>query len=162
MAYNKLSLAEKLHAKSKQVGNCLVWIGAKTAMGYGIIRINGTWKRAHRVVYELAHGEIGNDLVIMHSCDNPSCIKLDHLSLGTQKNNIDDMHMKGRANYKTCSAHPKAKLTEANVEQIRNRHISYCKTNGASALAREFGVSKQAVLAILHNITWRKLGENKK
>jgi hypothetical protein len=162
MAYNKLSLAEKLQTKSKQVGDCLVWIGAKNAYGYGIIRIKGAWKRAHRVAYELANGEITNGFVVMHSCDNRACINLDHLSIGTQQENITDMHMKGRANYKTRSNHPKAKLTEENVEQIRNRYISHCERNGASALSREFGVSKQAVLAILRNVTWRILDEKSK
>lgn len=156
MAYNKLSLAEKLKEKSKQDGECLVWIGAKTRTGYGIIRINGMWKRAHRVAYELAFGEIHGDLVVMHQCDNRACINTKHLSVGSQKENVTDMINKGRANSVSGERHPKAKLTESDVESIRSRYQAYCSKNGASALSREFGVSKQAILSILHNKTWQK------
>ena len=94
-------------------------------------------------------------LVVMHSCDNPSCINPAHLSVGTQGENVNDMHQKGRTNYLTGDLHPKEKLTKEIVELIRNRHVKSHRTNGAAALAREFNVSKQAVLALLNNVTWK-------
>lgn len=155
MAYNKLSLADKLKIKTKQVGDCLVWTGDKSKRGYGRIRINRVRKFAHRVAYELSKGAIPVGLVVMHSCDNPSCINPAHLSVGTQGENVNDMHQKGRTNYLTGDLHPKEKLTKEIVELIRNRHVKSHRTNGAAALAREFNVSKQAVLALLNNVTWK-------
>jgi DNA-binding XRE family transcriptional regulator len=54
----------------------------------------------HRYLYSKSHGEIPEGMVIMHTCDEPSCINMDHLILGTQKDNMDDKIKKGRSNYK--------------------------------------------------------------
>jgi len=155
MAYNKLTLAEKLAIKSKPDGDCIVWTGAKTKLQYGMIRINGKWKRAHRVMYEMVHGKIKDNLVVMHSCDNPSCININHLSVGTQNDNMQDMHQKGRANPCSGENHPCAKLSVDDVRKIRSRYEKGSRKNGASQLAREFNVSKQTVLTLLKNATWK-------
>lgn len=49
---------------------------------------------------------------------------------------------------------PHAKLTRAQVEQIRNRYTPYCRTNGARALSREFGVTKTTITLVVTNQTW--------
>ena len=75
-----------------------------TGLGYGSARYpalkpNGS-VRMHRAVYCLEHNLTLADidgLVVMHSCDNPRCINPAHLILGTQRNNMQDMHIKGRA-----------------------------------------------------------------
>jgi len=51
----------------------------------------------HRYIYELYKGKIPEGMVIMHKCDNPKCINPKHLEVGTQLDNIRDMHSKGRA-----------------------------------------------------------------
>jgi hypothetical protein len=94
MAGFRLPLAEKINIKSQRIGDCIVWIGHKDAHGYGQIRMGGKWKKAHRVNYELHKGAIPIGLVIMHKCDNTSCINIEHLSAGTQTENIMDMHSK--------------------------------------------------------------------
>jgi len=45
------------------------------------------------------HGDPG-PLVVMHACDNRSCINPDHLSVGTARDNVRDMIAKGRAVHK--------------------------------------------------------------
>jgi DNA-binding XRE family transcriptional regulator len=50
----------------------------------------------HRLVYSEQNGEIPKKSVILHTCDNPSCINIEHLRLGTQQDNLKDMLDKGR------------------------------------------------------------------
>lgn len=72
---------------------------AKDSVGYCIINRNGTRTSVHRYVYTLYKGEIPEGLCILHSCDNRCCCNPNHLSVGTHKENMEDMHKKGRANH---------------------------------------------------------------
>ena len=77
---------------------CIEWTGSLTKSGgYGQLSVNGMPKRAHRVAYELVHGQIPNRFLVCHYCDNPKCINVDHLFLGTHADNIRDCISKGRA-----------------------------------------------------------------
>jgi hypothetical protein len=56
--------------------------------------------RAHRLAWILEHGSIPDGAVVMHKCDNKHCVRLDHLALGTHKDNMLDKMAKGRGNNK--------------------------------------------------------------
>jgi len=89
-----LSRFEKLFIKTD---SCWIWVGDKNPYGYGIVRhTNGKRENAHRVSYRFYHGIFPVKLQICHKCDNSSCVNPDHLFLGTQKDNMQDMHKKGR------------------------------------------------------------------
>lgn len=77
-------------------GLCWVWTGGKTIAGYGSCYMNGEYEKAHRVSYRLNKGPIPEDMIVMHTCDNPSCVNPVHLKIGTQKDNMQDMIKKGR------------------------------------------------------------------
>lgn len=66
---------------------CWEWVGTK-CNGYGQIAVDGTVKRAHRVVYEAENGPIGDGLVIDHLCRNPGCVNPAHLEPVTMKENV--------------------------------------------------------------------------
>lgn len=89
-------MSERIAARLGRVGECDLWRGATDPDGYGIVKVEGRARRLTRVVWELHHGPIPAGLSVLHSCDNPPCARVDHLMLGTQRANVQDMLRKGR------------------------------------------------------------------
>lgn len=156
MAYNKLSIEERLLTKARWEGDCLVWVGDRDSNRYGRIRHNGQKSYpAHRLMYELRKGVIPDGLVVRHKCDNPACINIEHLETGTQKDNVGDMFVRARANRANGEAHGRAKLTQAQVDEIRRRYTPGKYGKGTHALAREFGVAQSTVMAVVSGKHWK-------
>jgi len=83
------------------LGPCWLWIAARDWKTYGLIGTTvGTIRRvarAHRVSYEIAHGvTLTPEQVVLHRCDNPPCVRPEHLQCGTTADNMADMRAKGR------------------------------------------------------------------
>lgn len=81
---------------------CWEWQGSKVRGDYGNF---GAWSvtknryhmtRAHIWSYVFHKGEAPNGSVIMHKCDNPSCVNPEHLEYGSYKDNSQDAISKGR------------------------------------------------------------------
>lgn len=122
---------------------CWPWTGAKHPTGYGKLWVhmpNYCCKPAHHVSLILSGISVPKGSVVMHSCDNPSCVNPNHLSVGTQQNNIADKLAKGRQ--PVGSKHHNTTISEAQVAYIR----SSSKTG--KELAEELGVSRGAVSRI--------------
>ena len=73
---------------------CWPWKGTRHDFGYGQIWVDGRQRLAHRVVFELVYGYQPD--TVCHRCDNPPCVRPDHLFGGTQADNARDMWEKGR------------------------------------------------------------------
>lgn len=86
--------ADRFWAKVDRSGDCWLWMG-KRIVKYGYFN----HRRAHRVAWELTHGDIPKGLYVLHSCDNPPCVNPAHLRLGTQFDNMADMHDRGRGRW---------------------------------------------------------------
>lgn len=122
---------ESFIAKSDAADGCWVWTGARTGE-YGSAHYSGRAVRAHRVAWMLANGPIPAGMVVCHKCDNPPCVRLDHLFLGTVADNNRDRANKGRGKgFAAGDEHPAkrragehhwcAKITDEQVRQIRRR-----------------------------------------
>ena len=137
------------YVKDESTG-CWNWTGALT-YGYGSFKLTAVTIRAHRYSYEIHTGLIPRGMVIRHSCDNRKCVNPAHLELGTQQDNIDDMHNRGRNVDVRGEAHPRAKLTENDVISIRCMladGLSY------AGIVKMYPVSHKAIHDIKHKITW--------
>jgi hypothetical protein len=128
--------------------------------GYGIIRHGSASNvqriRAHRYTYELAHGPIPDGLSVLHNCpggDCRRCVNPRHLWVGTQADNMQDMWAKGRGAHGQKARH--AKLTDAQVVEIRQRYIPRVVTQ--DALAVEYGVEQTLISQIVRGTIWRHL-----
>ena len=81
---------EGLMARLEPEDGCLVYTGSRDRLGYGKLRAYGKPMLAHRFAWELANGPIENGLHLDHTCHNPSCCKIEHLRLATQKLNMEN------------------------------------------------------------------------
>lgn len=97
---------------------CWIWQKALTR-SYGKMKYKGKMCHSHRVSYEVFKGEISNNLLVCHSCDNPSCINPDHLFLGNYSDNMQDMVNKNR------SKRFGPRKTREEVIEIRNLYPKY-------------------------------------
>lgn len=130
---------------------CWNWTGMKNPNGYGQVKRDGKFLFAHRYSYLLHKGEIG-EYFVLHKCDNRKCVNPDHLLLGTQKDNQQDMKRKGRHIHGELSS--QAKLTEKKVMEIYALHEGGM---GTIRLAKKFGVTKNLTWMIVRGRVWSHL-----
>lgn len=162
-----------------ELGPCWLWTGGKV-YEYGATSYQGRSIRAHRLAFRLATKTDPGDKCVLHHCDNPPCVRPDHLWIGTQADNHNDMKAKGRnrrgnehwtrinpekirrgdKSYQRQhpewlargERHGNSVLTEAVVQEMR-----HLRRNGTSygRIARQFKVSKSATVAAIKYLTWK-------
>ena len=150
MPYKARPLWERLWAKIDASGDCWLWTGARQRSGYGRIMVSkGRFDLAHRVSYRLTRGEIPEGMFVLHSCDNPQCVKPAHLFVGTQADNMRDCRAKGRWQYKARNQsgerNPNAILSDAVVAAMLAELAAGARP---VATARKYGISYKTLWAI--------------
>jgi hypothetical protein len=138
----------------KDDDGCWVYQGPFGRRGYGVFHTTSGYVRAHRVSFFLANGRLpGLGLDVCHTCDNPPCVRPDHLWEGTRAENNADMWAKGRHGPFTPvgEAHPLAKLTWADVAAIREAHLA---GESQRSIAGRFPVSRPRIRLILSGRAW--------
>lgn len=151
-------ISERFFKFVNKTSTCWIWTGAKDIAGYGRINSNNISKPAHRVSWEIHNGEIPKGMSVCHKCDNPPCVRYSHLFISTQYGNSLDCTIKGRNNNVR-------KLTVPQVIEIKSLHKYADKYEngrvkqgfGATALAKKFNVTKNAIQCILSGETWKHL-----
>lgn len=78
-------------SRTVEVGECWEWVGAKARARRAYCRVDGRTMPVARWLLQCKGGE-----VVIHSCDNPACIRPEHIRVGTQSENIKDAVRKGR------------------------------------------------------------------
>ena len=141
------------NAKLKWNGGCLEWQGSTaSAMGYGYLRRKGKNYYAHRYAWTLEYGEIPQDMVVRHTCDNPLCCNLEHLVLGTRKQNSQDMVRRGRSS--KGAKNGMSRLTEDDVRAIR---LKVAQGASQASVAREYSLGPMQVSRIVRRLRWEWL-----
>ena len=129
--------------RGENMEDCQEWEGQRTPQGYGYTTFEGKHWRAHRLVWTLAHGEIPKGFYICHTCDNPPCVNIDHLWLGTPTDNARDREAKGRGvqpNHNKFKTHCKRghPFDQANtVKTVGGRRCRKCRCAYQTARYRE-------------------------
>jgi hypothetical protein len=137
--------------KVDKTGDCWTWTACRNALGYGSFRFEGKVSLAHRVSHILNIGPIPDGMLVIHSCDNPSCVNPSHLSLGTHQDNMDDMAEKGRTRHPVGISHHRTTITEDDVREIR-RLVATGHTQ--TRVAGLYGLAPVTVWSITSRRTW--------
>lgn len=143
------------------ITGCLEWQKSKNVKGYGTINYtrakndNGAIL-VHRVVWMKMNGEIPKNKLIMHVCDNPSCVEITHLLLGTAAQNTKDMmeknrHRKPYSKQSHILLRSTAKLTVEQVKEIKR--LLLLKVT-AREIAKQTNASINSIYSIKGNKTW--------
>ena len=152
-------IAERFWPKVAKGDGCWEWTGHRLE-GYGRITEggdNGKELGAHRVSWEIHFGPIPDGLSVLHHCDNPPCVRPNHLFLGTTRDNAKDMGAKGRAGIQRHphlyrgTAKGSSKLTEEAVREIRKLGLTDMTQR---AIARRFHVTPSVICEVLKRRAW--------
>ena len=136
-----------IHPYDSNLGNCWLWLGATSPKGYGVIGVAATkTEQVHRVVWRMKHGEIPHGMYVCHSCDRRNCVN--HLFLGTPKDNTSDMLKKGREARGERSG--TSKLSTGQIVSIRTITGKLQRE-----IAKEFGVDQSSISKIRSRLGWR-------
>lgn len=144
---------ERFWEKVNKTEICWEWMGYRDRTGYGSFGYAHQHnKMAHRYSWEIHFGEIPQGLKVLHHCDNPPCVRPDHLFVGTQIDNINDMMSKGRKAVGVDSG--VAKLTEDQVKYILNYPW---RRKLHKELAAELGVAVTTVNHVRRRKSWKHI-----
>jgi len=137
-----ITTLERFWRKVDKSGEHWLWTARIDDWGYGRIEINRVNECAHRIAWLLTNGEIPKGMCVCHKCDITSCVRPEHLFLGTDQDNTDDKWRKGRAH---------TKLTDKEVKEIIVKlRIGYTQ----STIAEIYGVAQQTVSEINTGRAW--------
>lgn len=132
---------EPLHKKFwryvEKTDSCWLWKGRLDKDGYGTIKDGRSTKRAHRVSFEMHFKSLSKNKMVLHKCNNPSCVNPDHLYQGDQYDNMKDRVDSG--NYLFGENHFNAKISDTDVLKIKEHAGTY------KQIAAEFDISPSQV-----------------
>jgi hypothetical protein len=151
--------------KNKKTG-CLEWTASTSSNGYGQFYVKSDKLASHRVAWTIANGPIPkgtcfHGTCVLHKCDNPSCVRVSHLFLGSMKDNSIDMVNKGRNRDIRGIKNDMAKFSEADVLEIRRQwslHIPRVEDGYMQKdIAERFNTCQQVISNIVIRKRWKHI-----
>ena len=138
-----------------ELGPCWLWMSGKSAQGYGLLCTGHRGRvrfLAHRVAWFLANEQLPPNIEVCHHCDTPACVRIDHLWLGTQAENMADMKEKGRGRLR-------GRFTDKTIDALppdvrREIHRLYFSGVGFKRIGIQFGISPNVAKITV----WREEG----
>lgn len=142
---------KRFWSRVRKTRKCWLWTGSINKKGYGVFASEHS-NLAHRYSWVLAHGiTVPDQLYVLHTCDCRHCVNPSHLYAGTPQDNVDDMMERGRWTPFRGEENPQAKLTEADVKEIRRR----CGAGETQAsVAQEYGITPVTVSCVCTGKNW--------
>jgi len=134
------------------MSSCIEWTGTIGKDGYGRKwnSKRNNWDQAHRAVYANQHGPIPKGMLVRHLCHNRLCVNIDHLAIGTMKDNRQDDVDAGK-DWFVGKNNGMSKLTEQQVLDIRKDPRSLRK------IAKDYNMDYTTISAIKKRITWKHI-----
>ena len=74
----------KVYMNMDEPDSCWEWQASRDVHGYGYFRF-GSETKAQRAAWLIEHGSIPLGMCVLHHCDNPPCVRLDHLFLAVRE-----------------------------------------------------------------------------
>lgn len=145
--------AARLRDRSVRSGECLLYMrGWVSPFGNRRMSYHGRHELVHRVAWMLEVGPIPSGIFVCHRCDVPNCVNVAHLFLGTAADNNADRDLKGRGRTPRGSKSGKAKLSEWQIQEIRQK-LRQGRT--LASLGEEYGVAWQTISSIKYGHNWK-------
>lgn len=141
-----------------ELGTCWLWTGGKHTGGYGHVVVKSLKQfgrrqiKAHHASWMIHVGPIPDGFWVLHHCDNPPCVRPDHLFLGTDGDNAADKVSKARQ--RRGEAQPSAKT---NAETVRLIRCLAAAGNTHQSIADSVGLSRRTVGMIVSRETWKHI-----
>jgi hypothetical protein len=175
----KKPVFDRFWAKVEKTDDCWNWTACTIRNGYGLFFDGERCGPAHRFAWRITYGEIPTGMQICHSCDNPACVRPDHLFLGTHQDNMDDRNRKGRqaqgerhvsrtrpevlmrgdTHYAKTQPERLARgeghgRTTLTADQVRAIRATYGTGPSLAKIAKEYGVDRGTIHNIVRRRTW--------
>lgn len=158
MGFTRHKAPPLLSRYAEDKNGCWIYQGEVGRAGYGVVTIgqrrDGNRRRyaAHRYFYEHLVGPIPDGMLLCHKCDVPACVNPKHMFVGTQVDNMRDMHSKGRGRTGAKGERNHfSRLTGEKARQIREA------SGSARIIAEQFGIRPVTVNAIKAGRIWRHI-----
>ena len=130
--------------------NCWVWTAARDPKGYGHLWHHGRLEGSHRLSLSFVLGRMPEPFAL-HACDNPACVRPDHLSEGTRSRNGKEAYNRGLNPRPIGRENGRAKLTESDVREIRRR---YGEGETQVSLGSHYGLDNAHISRIVRRKAW--------
>lgn len=133
---------DRFWSKVRKTEGCWEWTSTKWWFGHGRFKLGKRDLRAHRVAWQIYKvTPPPSNLHVLHTCDNPSCVREEHLYLGTQADNMRDRSARWRS--------PGMLLSAEDIYYIRST------SEGNKDLAERFGVDRSTISRARTGDTYR-------